>query len=644
MKLRDLLRHVDADGQTKLELMSGRRPRVLKGDSVTNLADEILSDEDVVALALESGAGARVDELSERPVGWTIGTSRGDLAATMRLRGREVLMVVVGPAPPAPAQERRSLSPRRGTVESVKAPESRRPSKTTTRRPPSRELRAMSRSKLEAVRARVDAPPAGQQPSAPKPAQGPSAQPQPAPKPPPQQQPPPQPQPPPAPAPQPALPQQAATEGPPVRLDVAQAQRDALLFELVREAQKRGASDLHLSVGTVPQVRTARGLEPLPNRRELGAAEAERLLAALCTEERQRELGANGGLSFGITLERLARVRANISRTLGGLKFALRLLPLATPNLAQLELPADVERATRHHQGLVLITGPAGHGKTTTLAALVDAISTQRACHVIMVEDPCEILVSSKKAVVSQREIGRHAASFERALKGALRQDPDVIVVGELRDAETVRIALSASETGHLVLGTMNTPTTRAAIDRLIDLFPPGDQPQVRATLAGGLRMVVNQRLVARANGPGRVAACEILPGSVALWNLIREDKLYQMQSLMQRGRGAGILRLSETLADLVRRGTVDAAAARDVMPDPAELDELLGTKRGAAPGQAPAQPAAAAQPASVIAQVQHPQAFPPPPIADAQEEEENVLGSFLNKAGAFFGRNKGGS
>jgi twitching motility protein PilT len=255
------------------------------------------------------------------------------------------------------------------------------------------------------------------------------------------------------------------------------------------------------------------------------------------------------------------------------------------PSLAALGLPEMIGAATHHHQGLIVVTGPTGHGKTTTLAALVDMINRDTTHHIITVEDPIEYVHPRKRAMLSQREVGTHTRTFAAALKASLRQDPDVIVVGELRDTETVRMALSASETGHLVLGTMNTPSAAKTIDRLIDLFPPSDQAQVRATLAGGLRMVVSQRLLPAADGQSMVAAAEILPGSIALYTLIRENKTFQIPSLQQRGRNAGMLRLDESLADLVRAGKTSLEYARAASEAPEELEAQL---RAGAPAPAP--------------------------------------------------------
>ncbi len=283
--------------------------------------------------------------------------------------------------------------------------------------------------------------------------------------------------------------------------------------------------------------------------------------------------------------------------------------PPGIPTLESLGVPLEIEKATHHHQGLVVVTGPTGHGKTNTLAAIVDIVNRGTTHHVITVEDPVEFVHPRKKAMMSQREVGSHTRSFASALKGSLREDPDVIVVGELRDTETVRMALAASETGHLVLGTMNTPSAAKTIDRLVDLFPPADQQQVRMTLAGGLHLVVSQRLLPAADGSGMVPAVELLPGSIALWAMIRDNKTFQIPSLQQRGKGFGILRLDESLYDLVQAGRITKEAALSVAEQPEELEAVFSGKR------------------------------PPPGAIAAQPPKPETAGGLLGKAGQLFGK-----
>ena len=355
--------------------------------------------------------------------------------------------------------------------------------------------------------------------------------------------------------------------------------------EFLTAAKQAGASDLHLVAGRPMLLRVAGELSP---RGAPIAAEAVAEMVMRVVPQRASESLAEHG-SCDFALDRgPGRFRVNVVRQRTGLKACFRCIAAAVPTLASLGLPPEIEKATHHHQGLVLVTGPTGHGKTSTMAALVDIINATTTHHVITVEDPVEYLHPRKKAMISQREVGTHTRSFQTALKASLREDPDVIVVGELRDTETVRMALAASETGHLVLGTMNTPSAAKTIDRVVDLFPPGDQQQVRMTLAGGLHLIVGQRLLPTVDGSSMAVAAELLPGSVALWSLIRDNKTFQIPSLQQRGKGFGILRLDESLGDLVRGGRVARAAALAVAESPDELDAVLSGKRPAPGAVAP--------------------------------------------------------
>lgn len=372
------------------------------------------------------------------------------------------------------------------------------------------------------------------------------------------------------------------------------------LGALLIDARKRGASDLHVIAERPPLVRIAGELaaqgDPLdPDRVEL-------MLMPLVPPRLRAELAETGSCDFALSDPKLGRARVNITRQRTGYKGCFRLIPSEVPSLQSLGLPPEIAKATHHHQGLIVVTGPTGHGKTSTLAAIVDHINATTTHHVITVEDPVEYLHPRKRAMMSQREVGSCTKSFARALKGSLREDPDVIVVGELRDLETVAMAVAASETGHLVLGTMNTPSAAKTIDRLIDLFPPGDQQQVRGTLAGGLKLIVGQRLVPSKDRKRVHAAAELLTGTVALWNLIREEKTYQIPSLQQRGKALGIIRLDDSLAGLVKAGLVNEADALAFAESPETFTQAV---RG--------QPAA-----------------PPPP-----EPKAGLLGNMFGKKGA---------
>jgi twitching motility protein PilT len=349
----------------------------------------------------------------------------------------------------------------------------------------------------------------------------------------------------------------------------------AALFDGARAAR---ASDLHLVSGRPMLLRvrgelTARG-EPIDE------ATVAKMVMPLVPERLAGVLAEQGSCDFALDRGGKGRLRVNVARQRTGLKACFRLVSATVPTLESLGLPPEIEKATHHHQGLVVVTGPTGHGKTSTLAAIVDIINRETTHHVITVEDPVEVLHPRKKAMITQREVGTHTRSFGSALKASLREDPDVIVVGELRDTETVRMALAASETGHLVLGTMNTPSAAKTIDRLVDLFPPADQQQVRMTLAGGLHLIVSQRLLPSADGNGMVVAVELLPGSIALWALIRDNKTFQIPSLQQRGKAFGILRRDDSLHDLVRAGRVTREAALAEAEFPDELDAVLSGRK----------------------------------------------------------------
>jgi twitching motility protein PilT len=335
----------------------------------------------------------------------------------------------------------------------------------------------------------------------------------------------------------------------------------AALMSVVAEARRRGATDLHIATQRPVMVRTVGdlvALDPAPS----SAADVEALLLPLLGPMRRQQLAERGYVDLAVDVPGSGRLRTNISRQQGGLKGAFRLAVTRPPTLEQLGLPAALAKVTENHQGLVVIAGPSGHGKTTTLAALVDVLNRADPIHILTIEDPVEIVHPKHAAVVSQREVGRHTTSFAAALKASLREDPDVIVIGELRDRETVEIALTAAETGHLVLATMSTPSAAKTIDRLIDMFPPADQSQVRASLGAALKAIVAQRMLPGADGTGSVVAVELLVGMLALANLIRDNKLFQLPNLMQRGRAYGMIRLDDSLLELVRAGKLTEEVA----------------------------------------------------------------------------------
>jgi twitching motility protein PilT len=385
--------------------------------------------------------------------------------------------------------------------------------------------------------------------------------------------------PPPSPPPPSPPPPPSSPRGPSAAAASARRSSEGLrdLEPLLRTARSSGATDVHVVSGRPLLLRVAGDLKTHGD--ALAAREVERMLLGCIPDRLTSTFVDLGSCDFSLDLGALGRFRANVSRQQTGLKATIRVVPRDVPTLELLGLPSAIGPAARHHQGLIVVTGPTGHGKTSTLAAIVDILNQSTTSHIITVEDPIEYVHPKKKALVSQREVGTHTRTFASALKGSLREDPDVIVVGELRDTETVRMAVSASETGHLVIGTMNTPSAAKTIDRLIDLFPPADQPQVRTALASGLRLIVGQRLVPSVDRSRMHAAAELLPGSVPLSALIREGKTFQIPSLQQRSKALGIIRMDDSLAALVQERKVTMDVARSYAESPAEMDSLVATR-----------------------------------------------------------------
>ena len=335
------------------------------------------------------------------------------------------------------------------------------------------------------------------------------------------------------------------------------------LADLMRHARAIEASDLHLAVNAIPHVRVHGVMTPLPLA-PLDEVAIEKMLHPILTETQRAALAENRNLDFCYKAGALGRFRTNIFYQRKGLDAVFRLIPAEIPTLDDLGVPRSLWELTEYVQGLVLVTGPAGCGKTTTLAGFVDRINRTQNVHILTVEDPIEYIHRSRESLVNQREVGTHTESFARALRQALREDPDVIMVGEMRDIDTISLAITAAETGHLVFGTLHTATAAGTVDRVIDAFPAGQQGQIRQMLSDSLRAVISQHLVPRRDGRGRVAAFEILRNMPNVAGLIRDAKTFQIASAIQTGAGAGMQTMDAALLKLVQEGKADPRAAYD--------------------------------------------------------------------------------
>jgi twitching motility protein PilT len=327
------------------------------------------------------------------------------------------------------------------------------------------------------------------------------------------------------------------------------------------------ASDLHISAGDPPMLRINGRLQRLKYH-DLTPQEVEVLLFELLEEDQVAFLQTRKDIDFAYEMADQARFRANVFMERKGYGGSFRLIPNAIKTLRELMLPESVQVLSRQRSGLVLVTGPTGSGKSTTLAAMIDLINKEQTYHIITLEDPIEFIHPKGKCLIHQRQIGFHVESFASGLRAALREDPDVILVGEMRDLETVQLALTASETGLLVLGTLHTSSAHKTVDRIIDVFPTFQQPQIRTVLSEALRGVVSQRLLRRADGSGRIAAVEVMINNQAIQNQIREGKTHQIPSVLQTGKNAGMQTMEDHIKALAQQGIVDREEAA------AHLDE----------------------------------------------------------------------
>ena len=360
----------------------------------------------------------------------------------------------------------------------------------------------------------------------------------------------------------------------------------ANLHQLLKAMVEKGASDLHITTGTAPQLRIDGALAPL-KMPPLTPADTKQLCYSILTEDQKIRFEQDNELDLSFGVKNLSRFRANIFMQRGAVSGAFRAIPFRIMSFDELGLPAIVGDFAKKPRGLVLVTGPTGSGKSTTLAAIIDRINTEKHHHIITIEDPIEYLHPHKSCIVNQREIGADTSSFVKALKYILRQDPDVVLLGEMRDLETIEAALTISETGHLVFATLHTNGAVQSINRIIDPFPTNQQSQIRATLSFVLEGVVSQTLLPRASGSGRVIATEVMIPNAGIRNLIREDKVHQIYSVMQVGQErSGMITLNQSLSQLVKRRliTIDEAISRSNDID--ELGKMLGVDLHSAPKQ----------------------------------------------------------
>ncbi|MGO1247446.1 MAG: type IV pilus twitching motility protein PilT [Oceanisphaera sp.] len=342
------------------------------------------------------------------------------------------------------------------------------------------------------------------------------------------------------------------------------------ITELLAFSVKHNASDLHLSAGVSPQIRVDGEVRKI-NLPVLEHQEVHRLVYDIMNDRQRKELEDNLEVDFSFELPDLARFRVNAYHQARGAAAVFRVIPSEVLSLDQLGGPEIFRRIAEYQRGLVLVTGPTGSGKSTTLAAMVDHINDNYNKHILTIEDPIEFVHANKKCLVNQREVHRDTHSFSQALRSSLREDPDIILVGELRDLETIRLALTAAETGHLVFATLHTSSAAKTIDRIVDVFPGAEKDMVRSMLSESLRAVISQTLL-RKEGGGRVAAHEIMLGTPAIRNLIREDKVAQMYSVIQTGMAHGMQTLDQCLKTLVNSGIVTAAEARLKATDPQNI------------------------------------------------------------------------
>ena len=360
----------------------------------------------------------------------------------------------------------------------------------------------------------------------------------------------------------------------------------ATMHDLLQIMIDRGASDLHIATSTYPQIRVSGKLVQLPEFEQLTPPDTQRLAYSVLNEAQKQKFEEENELDHSFGIQNLARFRCNVYRERGAVAAAIRVVPFKIRSFDDLNLPPIVRQLADRPKGLILVTGPTGSGKSTTLAAMIDKINSERTEHILTIEDPIEFVHPHKKCLVNQREIFADTHSFKNALKSILRQDPDVVLVGEMRDLETVGAALTIAETGHLTLATLHTNSCAQTMNRIIDVFPTDQQSQVRAQLSLVLEGVLSQQLIPKIGG-GRVMALEIMVSTPAVRNLIREEKIHQIYSAMQSGQKFGMQTMNQALVELISRRQITREEAMNRSTNPEELAQLLLQVEGAAAGAA---------------------------------------------------------
>lgn len=371
-------------------------------------------------------------------------------------------------------------------------------------------------------------------------------------------------------------------KGPPLELG------DLHIDELLHIVVDKASSDLHICANSPPVIRMDGKLVRM-NYEQFTPQVLQRMMYEIISDENIQKFETTYELDFSYALPRRARFRVNMYRDRGSVAAAFRLIPQKIPTVEQLNLPPILKQLVEKPRGLILVTGPTGSGKSTSLAAMINHINTNRAEHIITIEDPIEYLHEHKQSLINQREVGQDTKSFLNALRGSLREDPDILLVGEMRDVETISLAITAAETGHLVFATLHTNNAAESVDRMIDVFPPGQQEQIRVQLSNNLVAIISQQLMRRANGEGRIPANEIMIASPAIRNLIREAKTHQITSMIQTSGNMGMTTMDQCLRDLYLKGWVALEDAMARCTNPEELRKMINTPVGGqAAGGAP--------------------------------------------------------